>query len=171
VNVVGGTGSDFDEFVVARGTALLGFAFVLCGNRELAEDLVQSVLVRVHGRWQRVTAADRPDAYVRRMLVHEYLGWRRRRSSSELPSAHTPDVGQADHAVGLADRDAVWRLLATLPRQQRAVLVLRYYEDLSDAQISEVLGCSTATVRTHASKAHAALRAHPALAAAAREEN
>lgn len=140
----------FDDYVAARGDALLRFAYLLCGDAHLAEDLVQSVLAKAYRRWPK------PEAYVRRMVVNEHLSWRRRRSSGEVVVAATPDA--AAGGADLAERDAMWRLLATLPRRQRAVLVLRYYEDLSDAAIAEVLGCAESTVRAYATRALAALR-------------
>lgn len=147
----------FDEFAAARGDALLRFAYLLCGDAHLAEDLVQNVLSRAFPRWDRVAAAAHPEAYVKKMLVNEHLSWRRRLSSREVVRDALPDAPvAADDAV--VHRDAAWRLLATLPRRQRAVLVLRYYEDLSDAAIAEVLGCSAGAVRAYASRALATLR-------------
>jgi RNA polymerase sigma-70 factor (sigma-E family) len=148
----------FDEFVAARGNALLRFAYLLCGDAYLAEDLVQTVLARAYAKWPRVAATERPEAYVKKMLVNEHLSWRRRRSSGEV-SVAAPDGGAVGgSAEALAERDAAWRLLATLPRRQRAVLVLRYYEDLSDAGIADALGCSVSAVRAYASRALATLR-------------
>ncbi|MBM9506205.1 SigE family RNA polymerase sigma factor [Actinacidiphila acididurans] len=157
----------FEEYVSGRGTALLRLAYLLSGDSHLAEDLTQDVLLRVHRRWRRVATLDHPDAYVKRMLLNEYLSWRRRRSSTEVPApadTGVPVTG-ADGDIGerVAMQEAAWRLLATLPRRQRAVLVLRFYEDLSDAQIAEVLGCAAATVRSQAARALATLRAEPAL--------
>jgi RNA polymerase sigma-70 factor (sigma-E family) len=149
----------FDDLVAARGDALLRFAYLLCGDAHLAEDLVQNVLARAYARWARVSAADSVEAYLKRMLVNEHLSWRRRRASREVvlaePGATRAYPGPGDAVV---DRDAAWRLLATLPRRQRAVLVLRYYEDLSDAGIATALGCSAGAVRAYASRALATLR-------------
>jgi RNA polymerase sigma-70 factor (sigma-E family) len=152
----------FEEFVGARGQALLRFAFMLCGDRHRAEDLVQSVLAKAYGRWVRISAMQRPEAYLKAVLVNEHLRWWRRRSSGEVPVASPADPDMAaggDAAVQHASRDAAWALLGRLPRRQRAVLVLRYYEDLSDAEIATVLGCGQATVRSQATRALAALRA------------
>ncbi|WP_344664529.1 SigE family RNA polymerase sigma factor [Catenulispora yoronensis] len=156
----------FDDYVASRGAALLRLAFMLTGDRHLAEDLTQDTLVRVYGRWSRIAGMAQVDAYVRRTLVNSHVSWRRRRSSGELPLAEpaeatTPNAGAdvaADGAEASADRDEAWRLLATLPRKQRAVLVLRYYEDLSDQEIAGVMGCSPATVRSQASRGLATLR-------------
>lgn len=155
----------FEEYVAGRGPALLRLAYLLCADGHLAEDLTQDVLLRVHGRWRRVAALDHPDAYVKRMLVNEYLSWRRRLSNTEVPREPDGPEGAApdDATDQVVTRDAGWQLLATLPRRQRAVLVLRFYEDLSDRQIAEVLGCAAATVRSQAARGLAALRVSPGL--------
>ena len=150
----------FEEFAVARLAAVLRFAAVLTGDRGLAEDVVQEVLIRAHGRWDAIACLDRPEAYVRKMIVNEYLSWRRR-SWRLVPSGAGTDVDARfvpDPAVHHAERDAILAELARLPRRQRAVLVLRYYEALSDAEIADVLGCAPGTVRGYASRALATLR-------------
>jgi RNA polymerase sigma-70 factor (sigma-E family) len=150
----------FEDFVLARGSSLLRFAYLLTGDRHLAEDLTQEALVRVHRRWDSIEKTDGSEAYVRKAVVRQYLSWRRRRASTEAVRADLPDrpVGgqQPDHVV---ERDEMWALLAALPRAQRAVMVLRYYEDLADPDIALLLGCSRATVRVHAFKALNRLRA------------
>jgi len=151
----------FEEYVNSRGTALLRFAYVLCGDRYLAEDLVQEALARVHRRWNRLPYLEQPDAYVRTAIVRQYLSWRRRRSSREAPLAVVPEAAAAagsDVAASHAARDEMWRLLAGLPRRQRTVLVLRYYQDLPDDEIAEALGCAPATVRVHAARGLSRLR-------------
>lgn len=154
----------FDDYVASRGAALLRLAFMLTGDRHLAEDLTQDTLVRVYGRWSRVAGMEQIDAYVRRVLVNAHVSWRRRRSSREVPLAEPADVVHpaaadgSDSSDSTAERDQAWRLLATLPPKQRAVLVLRYYEDLSDREVAEVLGCSAGTVRSQASRGLATLR-------------
>jgi RNA polymerase sigma-70 factor (sigma-E family) len=152
----------FEEFVVARGPSLLRFAHALSGDRHLAEDLLQEVLVKVARRWSRIEG--RPEAYVRAALCREVVSWRRRRSASELPSemADRPGGQEADAVV---ERDALWSVLCSLPPRQRAVLVLRHWEGLPDRQIADLLGCGESTVRSSASRAAMALREHPALAA------
>ncbi|HSZ47318.1 MAG TPA: SigE family RNA polymerase sigma factor [Streptosporangiaceae bacterium] len=150
----------FEEFAAARLGAVLRFAAVLTGDRALAEDVVQEVLIRAYGRWEVIARLDRPEAYVRKMIVNEYLSWRRR-SWRLVPSGAGTDVDARlapDPAVDHAERDALLAELARLPRRQRAVLVLRYYEALSDAEIADVLGCAPGTVRGYASRALAALR-------------
>ena len=153
----------FDDFVIARGPALLRQALVLTGDRHLAEDLVQEVLARLCLRWDRVLAADSPEAYVRTSMTRQYLSWRRRRSSRERVTDRVPEEppyadGSADAPSTLAGDDVVWRLLATLPRRQRAILALRFYDDQSDAQIAAILGVGVSTVRAQASRGIARLR-------------
>ncbi|TQS47121.1 SigE family RNA polymerase sigma factor [Cryptosporangium phraense] len=155
--------STFDEYVAERGVALLRFAYLLTGDHQLAEDLVQESLVRVHRRWSRIRRTDRPGAYVRQTILRQYLSWRRRSSSSEIPVAVDADrSGDGDPADRVSERAALMAALATLPRQQRAVLVLRFYEDRDDGEIAALLGCTAATVRSHASRGLARLRANAA---------
>lgn len=148
----------FEAFMASRGAALLRFAFMLTHDRGRAEDLVQDALVKVHRRWDRVVAAEQPDAYVRRIVTNEFLSWRRRRSSAETPS-ELPGTPAADPSAAVDERDAMWRALALLPPRQRAVLVLRFYEDMPDAQIAAVLECAQGTVASLASRGLATLRA------------
>ena len=150
---------DFDSFVVARGRALLRFAYVLSGNRHLAEDIVQEVLARAHQRWGRIERMEAPEAYVRKAIVREYLSWRRRKASTEQVVAEVPDrVDPHEPELAIVERGEMWALLADLPRAQRAVLVLRFYNDLGDDEIAQALGCTRSTVRAHASRALARLR-------------
>lgn len=142
--------------------ALLRLATVLSGDPARAEDLVQEALVKAYRHWPAVEAATSPYSYVRRIVVREHVSWWRRRSSSERPVSQAPDVGAPrgpDVAETHASREAAVALLNRLPRVQRTVLALRYYEDLSDAQIAATLGVSESTVRAHASRGLAALRA------------
>jgi RNA polymerase sigma-70 factor (sigma-E family) len=152
----------YDEFARSRLAPLLRYAVMLTGDSHLAEDLVQETLVRVQLKWRRVSRADVPDLYVRRMLTNAFLDWRRGRWMRHIvlggPAAAHRDAAVGDHTDQRAERDEMWQLLATLPRRQRAALVLRYYEDLADAQVAEVLGCAVGTVRAHISRALATLR-------------
>jgi RNA polymerase sigma-70 factor (sigma-E family) len=152
----------FDDYVVARGQALLRLAWLMARDEHLAQDVVQEALAKASTRWARIERTGFPDAYVRKMVVNELLSWRRRRR--DVPTdriAERPVRGSygGDPAGDHADRDEVLGLLATLPRQQRAVLVLRYYEGLDDKAIAALIGCAPVTVRAHASKALARLRA------------
>jgi len=157
----------FGEYVAWRLPALLRFAAVLTGDRDLAHDIVQEVLARAHVRWRRIGQLDIPDRYVRKMVVNEFLSWRRRwgrvvpvgRPGEVADTVGRPDPDASpDTATVHAERDALRAELARLPRRQQAVLVLRYYEGLTDAEIAEVLGCRPGTVRGYASRALAAQR-------------
>jgi RNA polymerase sigma-70 factor (sigma-E family) len=150
----------FEEFAAARLPAVLRFAAVLTGDRGLAEDVVQEVLIRANARWRMIENLDRPEAYVRKMIVNEYLAWRRRSWRLVLSSASSGIDGlpTPDPAARYAEREALLAELTKLPRRQRAVVVLRYYEGLSDQEIADALGCKPGTVRGHASRALAALR-------------
>jgi RNA polymerase sigma-70 factor (sigma-E family) len=152
---------DFAEFVAQRSAGLLRSAWLLTGDAGRAEDLLQTALAAAWPRWSRISDGN-PEAYVRRILFSTFLSWRRRRWRFEVPSAAPPEVGARDDVAGeSAERDAVRRALAGLTRQQRAVVVLRYVEDLSVAETAQLLGCSTGNVRVQASKALAALRLNP----------
>jgi RNA polymerase sigma-70 factor (sigma-E family) len=153
----------FNAFVAARSRHLLQTAFLLTGDRHRAEDLLQTALTRAYLRWDRIESED-PEGYVRRTLANAHIDWWRRKPWREEPSAELPDVAVRDEASSYAVRDAVLQALAGLSRRQRAVVVLRYYEDLSEAEIAAVLGCSAGTVKSAASRAMAKLREHPGLA-------
>lgn len=149
----------FDAYVNDRGSSFLRFAYVLSGDYHLAEDLVQEALVKVHRRWSKLQDVQQPGAYVRKAILNQYLSWRRRRSSSEQPEMlEEESIQRPDHAERVADRDELWTALAGLPRQQRAVLVLRFYEDMDDDEIAGLIGCSPRTVRSHASRGLARMR-------------
>ncbi|XVV06847.1 SigE family RNA polymerase sigma factor [Actinosynnema sp. CA-248983] len=152
----------FDEFVADRLDRLLRYATAMTCDKHLANDIVQDVLLRARDRWARIAAMDAPYLYVKRMVTNEYLSWRRRRAARDVSASHAaleevaPPV--ADPAVRHAERDAMRRRIAVLPRRQRAALVLRYYEDSTDAEIAAVLGCTESTVRSHISRALKTLR-------------
>ncbi|OFE16962.1 hypothetical protein BA895_18495 [Humibacillus sp. DSM 29435] len=154
----------FEAFVRARGPALLRYAHLLCGDAGRAEDLVQDALVKVYRRWGPDIAA--PSAYTRRAITNEYLSWRRRLTNREVPT-QLPEPATRSHTDAIAERDAVWRVLAGLPRRQRVVIVLRYYEALPDREIADLLGLAEGSVRSLAARAFATLRAHPELRDAA----
>ena len=153
-----GDDEGFREFVTARSPALLRTGYLLLGDRALAEDLLQTALVKAYRHWGRVTATGSPEAYVRRIMVNERRTWWRRNPGREVvggvPERPGPDVSSA-----LAERDAVWRAVLTLPPRTRAVLVLRYWEDLSEAETATTLGCSVGTVKSTTSRSLAVLRA------------
>jgi RNA polymerase sigma-70 factor (sigma-E family) len=150
----------FDEFAVGLLPASLRLATALTGEQASAEDIVQEVMLRAHRRWATISQLDRPDSYVRTMIVNEFIS-SRRRTWRLIPSGRATDLDTQvtpDHAARVADRAALITELDKLPRQQRAVLVLRYFEGLSDQSIAEVLGTSPVTVRGYAFRALAKLR-------------
>ncbi|MEU6850589.1 SigE family RNA polymerase sigma factor [Actinacidiphila alni] len=148
----------FEEFVAARGPRLLRVAWLLTGDPHLAEDLLQTVLARVWPKWHRI-ADDSPEAYVRKALVHTHASWWRRRWRGEVPHGELPDRPQPADPYGDVDLEQVLAAaIRELPVRQRAVVVLRYFEDLSVADTAEVLGCTEGTVKSQASKALRALR-------------
>ena len=150
----------FEEFAAERLPGVLRFAAVLTGDRGVAEDLAQEVLIRAHARWGTIGGLDRPEYYVRKMILNEFLHWRRR-EWRQIPSGAGADVDHRstpDHASGYAERDALIAELGKLPARQRAVLALRYYEGLGDIEIADLLGCKPGTVRGYATRALAALR-------------
>ena len=144
----------FEEFVRTRHAELLRFAHVLCGDPHEAGDLVQDALERTGMSWQRILRQDEPERYVRRAIINGYIN-RRRRSRRERLVDAVPERGRDDPPP---PDDELRRQLAALPRQQRAVIVLRYYLDLSEAQIADQLGCSPGTVKSTAARAMARLR-------------
>jgi RNA polymerase sigma-70 factor (sigma-E family) len=154
----------FNAFVAARSRHLLQTAYLLTGDRHRAEDLLQTALTRAYLRWDRIESED-PEGYVRRTLANAHIDWWRRKPWREEPSAELPDVAGPDQAAAYDVRQAVLGALAGLSRRQRAVVVLRYYEDLSEAEIAAVLGCSPGTVKSAASRAMSKLRADPGLSA------
>jgi RNA polymerase sigma-70 factor (sigma-E family) len=148
----------FEAFVRARLPALVRYGTVLAGNPHDGADLAQEALVRVNGRWARISGGD-PEAYVRRTMARLHVSfWRRVRR--ERLSGAPPEAGYLDDGIARADGDVgLARALRALPPKYRVVLVLRYYEDRSDPEIAELLGISRATVRTRAARALERLRA------------
>lgn len=152
----------FEEFSREQLPGLVRFAAVLTGDRELAQDVVQDALVRAHQGWRRMAAVDRPDLYMRKIVVNSYLSWRRRWYQR---SVHvTADITRFGEPTA---PDPAWRItdaaqlagpLAQLSRAQRASIVLRFYEDRDDDEIAAVLGCAPGTVRSHISRGLSALR-------------
>jgi RNA polymerase sigma-70 factor (sigma-E family) len=149
----------FAEFVAARERALLGTAWLLTGDWGLAEDLVQTALVRSWPRWERIKRRDNPEVYVRRVMVNTWSTWLRRRWRGEQPASVVPErPACADVAAEVTARMAVRDALATLTGRQRAVVVLRVFDDMSEAQVANVLGCSAGNVKSTLSRALAKLR-------------
>jgi len=147
----------FSDFVAARSRSLFRTAYLVMGEHQLAQDLLQESLVKAYVSWPRIRQ-DNAEAYVRRIIVTTATSWRRRRSFHERPVERSPEGASPDRTDDLADHDVMWELLDTLPRRQRVVLVLRYYEDLSTTETAEVMGCSVGTVKSQTSTALAKLR-------------
>lgn len=143
---------DFRDFVAARSAALMRTAYLLQGDRASAEDLLQSALAKAYRHWSRLRRDGDPVAYVRAIMVNERRSWWRRTACREVLGGEVPERPAPDEATGIAERDAVWRAVLALPPRTRAVLVLRYWEDLSEAQTADVLGCSVGTVKSQASR-------------------
>jgi RNA polymerase sigma-70 factor (sigma-E family) len=150
----------YEAFAYARGASLVRLARALIWDEEEAQDVAQEVLAKVYVHWARVARADSPDAYITRMVVNECNSWRRRRVRREalVDPAEMLETGQPDFTPRLATREDLLQRIRNLPLQQRTVVALRYYSDLADDEIAPIMGCSVATVRSHASHALAALR-------------
>jgi RNA polymerase sigma-70 factor (sigma-E family) len=155
----------FAQFAEGRQRALLRTAWLLTGDWALAEDLVQTALIRSWPRWERIWQRGDPELYVRRVMVNTWMAWTRRRWRGETPSAAVPDSrAPGDVAAEVAVRVVVRDALGSLTARQRAVLVLRIYDDLSEAQVAEILDCTVGTVKSTMSRARAKLREDPRLA-------
>jgi len=152
----------FDEWAAARGPGLLHFAHLVTGSRADAQDAVQDALVAAYPRWDRLRAAGTQEAYVRRSIVNRHISvwraFRRHEHPVAEPAALAATQPRADYATAIADADVAWVLCQSLPRAQRAAVVLRYYEDQSYAQIADILGCTESTARSHVRRALLSLR-------------
>jgi RNA polymerase sigma-70 factor (sigma-E family) len=168
--VLAAPGPSFEEYVAARGDWLHHTAWLLTGDHQRAEDLVQTALGKAWARWSRIAVSGEGsyDGYVRKVMMNTYISWWHRRWTTEYPTEALPETNAAGSAPDAGDEAArrhdVAAALAVLPRGQRAVLVLRYFHDLTEAQTAEVLGCSIGTVKSQANRALARLRTSPALA-------
>ena len=161
---------DFEAYVAAAWPRLLRSAWLLTGNWHSAEDLLQTVLSKVYGKWPRLRD-QAPDAYIRAALANTYLTWGRRRWRGEVPTERLPEfLVKADEPSEIALRETVAAALARLPRRQRAVLVLRFHADLTEAATAQALGLSIGTVKSYTARALSTLRADPALRGALVEE-
>jgi len=150
---------EYDDVYAALWPRLVRTAYAVSGDRGVAEDAVQTALGKAYRSWWRIARMAAPEAYLRRMVLNEVLNDRRRaRRRHEVTSAAPPEVATLAAAEPELARDELWRAVSTLPRRQRAVLVLRYYEDLSEQQIADALGCRPGTVKSHASAALETLR-------------
>jgi RNA polymerase sigma-70 factor (sigma-E family) len=150
----------FDDFVVARSQALLRTAYLLVQDEGLAEDLLQTALTKAWFKWSKI---EDPEAYVRRILVTTSASWWRRRWTRETPSSEVPEREPVSGGETSAPDQDLWDAIGHLPRRQRAVVVLRYIEDRTEAETAELLNCSVGTVKSQGAKARAKLRLDPAL--------
>ena len=152
--------AEFEAYMAARQPSLLRTAYLLTGDKHTAEDLVQTALAKLYLSWDKVHRRELVDGYVRRILVNENNSlWRRAWKRREVATEVMPDtltvLDRPDHG----EQSALWEFVQTLPKKQRAVIVLRYYEDLSEAEVAEILGVSVGTVKSQASRALASMRA------------
>ena len=150
--------NEFRDFVAARSSSLRRTAYLLTGDQGHADDLVQTALTKVYLSWERIRDAHAAEAYARRTLVTTYTSWWRRKSWQERPAENLGEWDQPDHTDALIDRADLRNQLRALPRQQRAVIVLRFYEDLTTAATADALGISVGTVKSYTSRALATMR-------------
>jgi len=150
----------FHDFVLDVQRPLAQTAYLLTGDHGHAQDLVQTALLKAYRNWDKVSRADSPLAYMRRVLVTSHVSWRRRRWTTEQVIETLPERAGEDHQARHAEDDVMRRALAQLAPRVRAVVVLRYFEDLTEAETAKVLGCSTGTVSTYAARGLTTLRRH-----------
>jgi RNA polymerase sigma-70 factor (ECF subfamily) len=149
---------EFREFVTARSAALLRTAYLLAGDWATAEDLLQTALTKTYLAWKRLGQIEAIEPYARRVLVNTATSWWRRRWHGERPTEFLPERAAPDRLEEQLERDALWRHVKALPARQRAVLVLRFYEDMSEAQTAALLDISAGTVKSQTSRALGTLR-------------
>ena len=150
--------ADFREFVSSRGRALLRSAYLMTGNLADAEDLVQSALAKTYQAWDRIEDRKALDGYVRRAMVNTHISWWRRRRVDEYPTDDIPDQPAADTSDNSELHDTLQRAIDRLPQRMRAAVVLRYFEDMTEAEVADILGVSQGTVKSTVSRAVAKLR-------------
>ncbi|HEY3530969.1 MAG TPA: SigE family RNA polymerase sigma factor [Nocardioides sp.] len=153
--------SEFAEFALARAGALHRAAYLMVGETQLAQDLVQEALTKTYVAWPRLRDPRNAEAYCRKAITTTAISWFRRKGwDNERPTEVLPEdsEGSAGHESAVAQRDAVWRALRDLPPRQRAALVLRFYQDLTEAQTAEAMGCAVGTVKSQVSAGLAKLR-------------
>jgi len=154
---------EYCDFVTARRGGLLREAYLLVGDVHLAEDLVQTVLAKVYVAWHRVRASEAPEAYVRRVLINTNISRHRRRRVAEVLTDALPDAADVAAGRSEAPSSTVVEALMSLSRRQRTAIVLRFWDDLPESAVAELMGCSVGSVRTHTARAMARLRAYPEL--------
>lgn len=148
----------FTEFMSARSASLFRTAYLIVGDHQLAQDLLQESLIKTYIAWPRIRDVSKAEAYTRKTIVTTAISWRRRRSFHERPTDLLPDTAVPDPGDAVTTHASVVAQLRTLPPRQRAAIVLRYYEDLSEAQTAEVMGCSVGAVKSQVSTGLGRLR-------------
>ncbi|HSE71879.1 MAG TPA: SigE family RNA polymerase sigma factor [Nocardioidaceae bacterium] len=148
----------FAEFVTARSATLFRTAYLMVGEHALAQDLLQESLTKTYLAWPRLREVTNAEAYTRRVITTTAISWRRRRSWQEKPAETVPESAVHAAADGFATRAWVWAALQQLPPRQRAAVVLRYYEDLTEAQTAAVMGCAVGTVKSQVAQGLKKLR-------------
>lgn len=154
---------DFDAWVAARGQRLMRFAVLVCGDPAEAADCAQEALVSTYRHWKRISGSGTEDAYLRRCVTNHHISrwraFRRRESAADVEGLPSTTISAEDVVMSRYDEQQAWRLCQQLNRTQRAAVVLRYYEELSFAEIADILGCAESTARSHVHRALARLRA------------
>lgn len=152
--------ADFAEFVAARSAALHRTAYLMVGNRQLSQDLLQEALTKTYVAWPRLRDPGKAEAYTRKAITTTAISWYRRRSWGERPSETLPEQSRPGHADDVVTREVLWTALQQLPPRQRAAIVLRFYEDLTEAQTAQVMGSAVGTVKSQVSAGLRKLRDH-----------
>ena len=150
--------AEFTDFVADHGGQLLRTACLVTGDAHLGEDLLQTALAKAYGSWDKVRRADHPVAYVRRLMINAHLSWLRRLTNTERAHESFSDVATGDLQLAQAERDEMRQALLRLSPRVRTAVVLRYFDDLSEAETAQLMGCSRSTVNNHVSRGLAALR-------------
>ena len=150
--------AEFTDFVADHGGQLLRTACLVTGDAHLGEDLLQTALAKAYGSWAKVRQADHPVAYVRRLMINAHLSWVRRLTNTERVLETFPDVGVGDHQTAHAESDEMRQALLRLSPRVRTAVVLRYFDDLSEAETAQLMGCSRSTVNNHVTRGLTALR-------------
>jgi len=148
----------FSEFVAVRSSSLFRTAYLVLGDYQLAQDLVQESLIKAYVAWPRLRDVSKAEAYTRRIIVTTSISWRRRRGFHERPTESLPDLATPDQTERLGTQEELWAELLLLPPRQRAAVVLRFCEDLSEVHTAELMGCSVGSLKRHTSLALAKLR-------------
>jgi RNA polymerase sigma-70 factor (sigma-E family) len=148
----------FSEFVAVRSSSLFRTAYLVLGDHQLAQDLMQESLIKAYVAWPRLRDVTKAEAYTRRIIVTTSISWRRRRGFQERPTESVPDSATPDQTERLGAEEDLWAELRLLPPRQRAAVVLRFCEDLSEARTAELMGCSVGSVKRQTSLALAKLR-------------